>query len=99
MIVAAAGGLIGLETLLRATSACLAAVTLAGLASAAVLLWSQPSLRAGVAVSCVVIVAVLAFCGPFLLVPAVLAAAAVAYRLTDAAWTERTRASARDRAA
>ncbi|MGW0605244.1 APC family permease [Streptomyces sp. NPDC002640] len=99
MIVAAAGGFVGLETLLRATSACLAAVTLTGLASAVVLLRDRPSLRAGAAVGCAVILAVLSFGGAFLLVPAVLAAAAVAYRLVGSPRRLRTRASAGDRAA
>lgn len=94
---AAAGGLVGLETLLRATSACLASVTLAGLASATVLLRDQPGLRAGAATSCGAVAVVLVFCGPYLLLPAVLAAAATFYRPGRIAFcTARRRTSAPD---
>ncbi|MFI1824969.1 hypothetical protein ACH41E_00750 [Streptomyces sp. NPDC020412] len=79
VVAAAAYGFIDLETLLRATSACLAAVTLAGLAAATVLLEGRRSLRVSAAVSCGVVAVVLVFCGPFLLVPAVLAMAATAF--------------------
>ncbi|MHC5262685.1 APC family permease [Streptomyces sp. UC4497] len=82
---AAALGLIGLDGLLRATSACLAAVTLAGLASATVLLRGRTLLRISAAASCGVVGTVLVFCGPFLLVPAVLAAAAIGFRAVSTA--------------
>ncbi|MDI3419806.1 APC family permease [Streptomyces luteolus] len=77
---AAAGGLVDLETLLQATSACLASVTLAGLASATVLLRDQPALRTAAAASCCMVAAVLVFCGAYLLLPAALAAAAFLFR-------------------
>lgn len=82
--VAAALELIGLGSLLRATSACLAAVTLAGLASATVLLRGSTLLRTSAAASCGVVATVLLFCGPFLLVPAVLAAAATGFHMAGA---------------
>ncbi|MEU8691481.1 amino acid permease [Streptomyces sp. NPDC048665] len=77
--VTAAFGLIGLDSLLRATSACLAAVTLAGLASATVLLRGRALLRISAVVSCGMVGTVLIFCGPFLLVPTALAAAATGF--------------------
>lgn len=84
MITVTAGfGLIGLDGLLRATSACLAAVTLAGLASATVLLRGSTLLRVSAAVSCGVVGTVLIFCGPYLLVPTALAAAATAFHAVN----------------
>ncbi len=73
---AAAAGLLGVESLLRATSACLAAVTLAGTLSAVVLL---PRFRYGAVVTSVLVGVVLVFCGVYLVVPAVLAAGAWLY--------------------
>ncbi|MFC7304890.1 APC family permease [Streptomyces monticola] len=72
----AAAGAVDLATLMRATSACLAAVTLAGLLAATVLLPRRGPLRAGAAVGAALVAVVLCFCGPFLLLPAVLGAAA-----------------------
>ncbi|MGP4088135.1 MULTISPECIES: APC family permease [Streptomyces] len=77
--VTAAFRLIGLDSLLRATSACLAAVTLAGLASATVLLQGRTLLRISAAASCLVVGTVLIFCGPYLLVPTALAGAATCF--------------------
>ncbi|MEU5973887.1 amino acid permease [Streptomyces sp. NPDC047315] len=93
VVVIAAGGFIGLEALLPATSASLAAVTLAGLAAATVLLQGRTSLRVSAAVSCGVVAVVLAFSGPFLLVPVVLAVAASSF-----AWRSRSRATPRSAA-
>ena len=77
---ASAFGAIGLDTLLRATSSCLVAVTLGGLLAATVLLPRRGLLRAGALAASAVIGVVLVFCGPYLLIPVVLAAAAHIFR-------------------
>ncbi|MFI6602695.1 hypothetical protein ACIBHX_41125 [Nonomuraea sp. NPDC050536] len=81
---------VDVDPLMRATSACLAAVTAAGTASAVRALtgWQR-----GVAISGTVLaVASLAFCGLYLAVPAVLAAAAVAFRRGAPSRGDRSRA-------
>ncbi|MGW0733237.1 APC family permease [Streptomyces sp. NPDC002851] len=77
---AAAAGAVELETLLRSTSACLAAVTLAGLLAAATLLPRGSLLRTAAVASAAMVTLVLTFCGPYLLLPAALAATAYATR-------------------
>ncbi|MFD7920700.1 hypothetical protein ACFV3R_15925 [Streptomyces sp. NPDC059740] len=72
-------GLLGLDSLFRATSACLVAVTLAGLLAAVALLPRRSLLRAGALIGSAAVGAVLLFCGSFLLLPAVLAVAAGAF--------------------
>jgi amino acid efflux transporter len=72
VLLAAAPGLVGLEVLLRATSACLAAVTLAGMLAAVVLLPRRSLLRRGAVVGSALVAFVLAFCGVYLVVPLVL---------------------------
>ncbi len=71
---------LALDPLMRATSACLAAVTVVGLAAAVRLLprpgWGHRAAVAATALTVAVLVAV----GPYLLVPAVLGLAAVTYR-------------------
>ncbi|MDQ8706174.1 amino acid permease [Streptomyces sp. LHD-70] len=79
VVLASAFGALALDTLLRATSACLVAVTLAGLLSATSLLPGRSLLRLGAAVSAVVTAGVLVFCGPYLVLPAALAAAACVF--------------------
>jgi amino acid efflux transporter len=73
---AVAGSGIGLDPLMRATSACLAAVTAVGVAAATRLLSGAG--RRTAAVATVLTLALLAACGPYLLVPLALAAGAVA---------------------
>ncbi|GAA4508174.1 amino acid permease [Actinoallomurus oryzae] len=65
---------LGLDTLMRATSACLAAVTVAGMAAAVRLLRRGRTLAGAATVFAAL---VLLSCGVYLLVPAVLAVAAV----------------------
>ncbi|MFF4343061.1 APC family permease [Kitasatospora sp. NPDC001540] len=79
VVLAATSGLTGLAALLRATSACLAAVTLVGLLAAAVLLPARLP-RAGALGSAAATAAVLLCCGRHLLLPAALAAAALLLR-------------------
>ncbi|MDR8407132.1 amino acid permease [Nonomuraea sp. 3-1Str] len=67
---------VDLDTLMRATSACLAAVTAAGTA-AAVRVLPRGRLRATAATATVLAVVALACCGPYLLVPVALALAAL----------------------
>ncbi|WP_063759997.1 APC family permease [Streptomyces sclerotialus] len=83
VMLASAFGLLGLDSLFRATSACLVAVTLAGLLAAVVLLPRRSSLRTGALVGSAAMGVVLLFCGPFLLLPAALAVAAVAFRVRN----------------
>lgn len=76
-------GAADLDRLMRATSACLASVTLAGLLSALALLPRRTPLWCAAVVSALLTAVVLAFAGALLLIPAALAAAAwgfVAYR-------------------
>ncbi|GGK82546.1 amino acid permease [Planomonospora parontospora subsp. parontospora] len=73
---AVAGSGLGLDPLMRATSACLAAVTAVGVAAATRLL--SGAWRRTAAVATVLTLALLAACGPYLLVPLVLAAGAAA---------------------
>ncbi|WP_068900654.1 APC family permease [Planomonospora sphaerica] len=73
---AVAGSGLGLDPLMRATSACLAAVTAVGVAAATRLLSGAG--RRTAAVATVLTLALLAACGPYLLVPLVLAAGAAA---------------------
>jgi amino acid efflux transporter len=80
---ASAFGAISLDTLLRATSSCLVAVTLAGLCAATVLLPRRSLLRFGALIGSAVIGTVLLFCGPFLLLPAALAVAALAFHAAN----------------
>ncbi|MET8682493.1 hypothetical protein ABZW18_34330 [Streptomyces sp. NPDC004647] len=82
---ASALGMIGLDTLLRATSACLIAVTLAG--ASTVLLPRRRALWYGALLSSAVMSAVLVFCGLFLPVPAALAVAASTFQTVRAART------------
>ncbi|WP_268245606.1 APC family permease [Planomonospora parontospora] len=72
---AVAGSGLGLDPLMRATSACLAAVTAVGVAAATRLL--SGAWRRTAAVAMVLTLALLAACGPYLLVPLVLAAGAL----------------------
>ncbi|MBN6058213.1 APC family permease, partial [Nonomuraea sp. RK-328] len=67
---------VDLDTLMRATSACLAAVTAAGTA-AAVRVLPRGRLRVMAVVATVLALAALACCGPYLLVPAALALVAL----------------------
>ncbi|GII03417.1 APC family permease [Planobispora takensis] len=81
---------IGLDPLMRATSACLAAVTVVGVAAATRLLAGAG--RRTAVVATVFTLVLLASCGPYLLVPAALAAAGlVISRLGRAAGTSRIR--------
>ncbi|MEU5211443.1 APC family permease [Streptomyces sp. NPDC020742] len=77
-VVAGAGGA-DLDLLMRATATCLAAVTLAGLAAALVLLPRRTPLWYGGCASSLLTAGVLAFSGRLLVVPALLAAAAVGF--------------------
>ncbi|GIH95574.1 amino acid permease [Planobispora siamensis] len=87
---AALGYGIGLDPLMRTTSACLAAVTVVGVAAATRLLSGAG--RRTAAVATVLTLVLLASCGPYLLVPAALAAAGLAIsRLGRAAGTSRIR--------
>ncbi|MFH8369723.1 APC family permease [Streptomyces sp. NPDC018031] len=81
---AAAVGAVELDTLLQATSACLAAVTLAGLLAAVVLLPRRGLLRRGAIAGSGLIVVLLVFCGPLLLLPVALAAVCGAFRAVRA---------------
>ncbi|MFF3406127.1 hypothetical protein ACFYW8_07920 [Streptomyces sp. NPDC002742] len=76
VLLIAARGVIGLEALLRATSACLAAVTLAGTTAAVVLLPRRSALRRCAVAGCLLMAVVVACCGVYLVVPAVLGIAA-----------------------
>jgi amino acid efflux transporter len=76
LLVALGADLIGVEGLVRATSASFVAVYVTATA-AGVHLLAGPA-RAAAAVAFVAVVAVLAFSGPFLVVPAVVAVAALA---------------------
>ncbi|MFF4602203.1 APC family permease [Streptomyces sp. NPDC001339] len=69
----------GLDTLMRVTATCLAAVTLAGLAAALVLLPRRTPLWCGVLASSLLTTAVLAFSGWLLVVPLMLACAAFGF--------------------
>lgn len=77
VLLIAARGVIGLEVLLRATSACLAAVTLAGMAAAVVLLPRRGALRRAAVAGCALVAVVVACCGVYLVVPVVLGVAAL----------------------
>lgn len=72
-----AHGVLGLEVLLRATSACLAAVTLAGMLAAVVLLPRRSALHRCAIAGAALVTVVLAFCGPYVMVPAMLGVAAL----------------------
>ncbi|MEV4803023.1 amino acid permease [Nonomuraea sp. NPDC049421] len=74
---------VDLDLLMRATSACLAAVTAAGVA-AAVRMLPRGRLRTTAVVGTGMSLAGLAFCGAYLLVPAVLAVLALAVRRLNA---------------
>jgi amino acid efflux transporter len=74
--------LVSLEGLVRATSACFVAVYVTATASGVRLLGGAPRRSAAVALAAVVVV--LAFSGPYLLVPAVLAAAVLLATLRGA---------------
>ncbi|MBG0832083.1 amino acid permease [Planomonospora sp. ID67723] len=74
----AVGSGIGLDPLMRATSACLAAVTAVGVAAATRLLAGAGRRVAAVATAFTLVL--LASCGPYLLVPAAIAAAGLAIR-------------------
>lgn len=76
---AAGFGHADLDLLMRATATCLAAVTLAGLAAALVLLPRRTPLWCGVLASALLTMAVLAFSGWLLVIPAVLACAAFGF--------------------
>ncbi|MEB3370849.1 APC family permease [Saccharopolyspora mangrovi] len=82
VLVAVALGACSLDTLMRATSACLAAVTCAGCLAAARLLSGARRYAAITASTSTAVV--LAFCGPFLILPALLGAAALTYATATA---------------
>jgi amino acid efflux transporter len=73
-----------LDALMRATSACLAAVTFAGTAAAVRLLGDRPALRAGAVLAAAFTAVVLVFSGVLVLIPVVLGAAALGYALAGA---------------
>jgi amino acid efflux transporter len=77
VLLAAASGVIGLEVLLRATSACLAAVTLAGTLAAVVLLPRRSLLRRSAYAGSALVTVVLVFCGVYLVVPLMLGVGAL----------------------
>ncbi|WP_261952316.1 APC family permease [Streptomyces nigrescens] len=77
--VVAGAGNADLDVLMRATATCLAAVTLAGLAAALVLLPRRTPLWCGVGASAVLTAAVLVFSGRLLVIPVVLAGAALGF--------------------
>ncbi|WP_310727537.1 APC family permease [Streptomyces sp. N2A] len=79
LAVVAGAGDADLDVLMRATATCLAAVTLAGLAAALVLLPRRTPLWCGVAASAVLTAAVLVFSGRLLVIPLVLAGAALGF--------------------
>ncbi|OMI37330.1 amino acid permease, partial [Streptomyces sparsogenes DSM 40356] len=74
-------GAADLDRLMRATSTCLAAVTLAGVLAALVLLPRRTPLWWAAVGSAAVIATVLAFSGPLLLIPLGLAAAAYCFQI------------------
>lgn len=74
---------VDLDLLMRATSACLAAVTAAGVAAAVRMLPAGPRRNTAV-VGVVLSLAALAFCGVYLMVPAVLALVAAAVQAVGA---------------
>lgn len=80
VVLAAATGAVRLDTLLHATSACLGAVTLAGMLAAVVLLPRRTPLWCGAVLGSGLTAVVLAFSGPLLLLPGALAAACGAFR-------------------
>ncbi|MEU1791214.1 amino acid permease [Streptomyces sparsogenes] len=88
----AAMGAADLDRLMRATSTCLAAVTLAGVLAALVLLPRRTPLWWAAVGSAAVIATVLAFSGPLLLIPLGLAAAAYCFQI----FTRRRPAQGRD---